>query len=592
MECHQFTLDLSGNTAIPSQYKIGLREICKWVSQQAKGHRDIQITNHYHRGCFSIQTGEKKTADFLRSFSLEINWHGKTYRVGLKPSMPDKPRIWVRFWGTCRGIMSQLANSFFDEMLEAAGFNILRPTAKRCHFDSDIFNGQRSALCQRGQDHVDREHEWIDEEGNVFKWRLEYDGQPHQCTRGCNTYHDDGKCATWERKKEQRSWGGQQKCFFVSSSMLRLAADTKTTRIDAIPGAKIGHVANHLNNDVAIFAQANIVAVHAGANMDLGSVEDSKPHVEHQARELVQTIKPLVDAEKKVFVVDPVAGPLVKEAPGGHHWAMVRQRMKKVAKEAKASWVSLQHVEWTPEEDIADDGIHYTKSGTTKVMAKIGEKIKEETGVDILQNMEMQEKPYEGVYRGHYKYGCYKCTRVHERGPCPPLPEPSLDNSDNDSPNSSVNSSLEGDASVIEAGTHNISTADSWAEDDDVTPTNASAATVASAPATTSGVNLESPGPGASSSLRGSRPRCNSGLDASATATAAIASYNEVAASGSKLLGNINNAKNRSTSGKRDRESAEDESSPATDKRNRTRDADKNSKGHVSRSAGGRGGRK
>ena len=256
---------------IPSQFKIGLREVCKWVSQQAKGHRDIQITNHYHRGCFSIQTGDKKTADFLRSFKLEINWNGKCYRVGLKPSMPDKPRIWVRFWGTCRGVMAQLANSFFDEMIEAAGFNVLRPTAKRCHFGSDIFNGQRSALCQRGQSHIDREHEWIDEEGNVFKWRLEYDGQPHQCTRGCNTYHDDGKCATWERKKEQRSWGGQQKCFFVSSSMLRLAADTKTTRVNAIPGAKIGHVANHLNNDPAIFAQADIVAVCAGANMDLGS---------------------------------------------------------------------------------------------------------------------------------------------------------------------------------------------------------------------------------------------------------------------------------------------------------------------------------
>ena len=134
MECHQFTLDLSGNSAIPSHYKIGLREVCKWISTQAKNQRDIQITNHYHRRCYNIQT-DKKTAEFFRTFISEINWHGRPHRATLKPSMPDKPRIWVRFWGTCRGVMAQLPNAHFDAMLEAAEFNILRPTAKRCHYD-------------------------------------------------------------------------------------------------------------------------------------------------------------------------------------------------------------------------------------------------------------------------------------------------------------------------------------------------------------------------------------------------------------------------------------------------------------------------
>ena len=295
-------------------------------------------------------------------------------------------------------------------------------------------------------------------------------------------------------------------------------------------------------------------------------------------------------------MVDPVTGPLVKEAPGGHHWAMVRQRMKKVAKEAKASWVSLQHVEWIPEEDIADDGIHYSKSGTDKVMTKIGEKIQAETGVDVLQNMEMQEKPYEGIYRGHYKYGCYRCTRVHERGPCPPLPEPNNStNSDDDSPNSSVDSgdsssSNDGDASVIAAGTHDISV-DSWAEgDDDVTPTNASAAAAASD--STTGATATTSGSSAPPAPRQSRARCTSELDASVSATAAIASYNKVAASGSEFLGNLTNAKNRSTSSKRDREIAEDDSLPTTEKKNKTKDPEKNQKGNTSRAAAGRGGRK
>ena len=94
--------------------------------------------------------------------------------------------------------------------------------------------------------------------------------------------------------------------------------------------------------------------------MDLGSVEASKPHLQAQAQELVNVMKPLVDAEKNVFIVDPVAGKIVKEASGGHHWAMIRQRMKKVAKETKAHWVSLQNLDWVAEDNIADDGTHYS----------------------------------------------------------------------------------------------------------------------------------------------------------------------------------------------------------------------------------------
>ena len=106
-----------------------------------------------------------------------------------------------------------------------------------------------------------------------------------------------------------------------------------------------------------MFRRAEVLVVCASANMDLGSVEASKPQIEEQAKELAQVLKPMVET-KKVFVVDPVAGPLVKEAPGGHHWAMVRQRMKKVAKETKATWISLDALNWKPDEDVDEDYIH------------------------------------------------------------------------------------------------------------------------------------------------------------------------------------------------------------------------------------------
>ena len=447
MELFQFKLELSGNSGIPSQYRIDIGDVCHWMKQQVEKshHRDIQITPHFHRGAFTLQTTRKETADILRSLTLEFQRNGRTHRVDLKTVHPDKPRTWVRFWGTRTGAMALLPNSFFDSILEEGGFTILQPTENRTHRNSDFVNGQRSALVMRGDNHLEREREWVDEDGNCFKWRLEYDGQPHRCTRGCNTYHHDGKCDSWAKRKEKKNFDGQQPCYMISSSLLRLATDTKTTKIDAIPGAKIGHLANHVNNDGKLFQHANIVAIHAGSNMDLGTVEESKPHIEAQAAELVQVVKPLVEAEKKVYIVDPVVGPLIKEDRGGDHWALVRATMKRTASKCKASWVSLEHVDWDTETDVLDDGVHYTKSGTQKLLNKVAERIRGDTGVDILEGMELQEKPYAGIYRQHYKVGCYKCTRLHERGPCPPLSSPGDGGSSSSSSDGDSSSSATGD---------------------------------------------------------------------------------------------------------------------------------------------------
>ena len=169
-----------------------------------------------------------------------------------------------------------------------------------------------------------------------------------------------------------------------------------------------------------MFKQADVLAIHAGANMSYGTFEESKSQLEAQTKELEQVVKPLVNTDKKVFIVDPVPGQLDKESTGGQHWAMVRSRMKKVSKETKANWVSLENIPWVHAEDVEDDEVHYTKSGTLKVMTALAAKVKEIANVDILEGMEMQERPYEGIYRGHYKFGCYKCTRIHDKGTlCP-----------------------------------------------------------------------------------------------------------------------------------------------------------------------------
>ena len=416
-------LELSGNSGIPSQANIGMREIIKWMGLQAKGHEShLLVRKHQNRGSFLVQTNKQETADFLKTFQLEVNWGGKTYKVPLQPALPNKPRFWVKMINTCEGDFYNEDDRMFDKMLESAGFIIVTPTSKNRHFSSKIENGTRSAQVIRGDQHIGREHVWYDGKGQGYKWYLQYNGQPHRCTRGCNIFHEDGKCDIWEKQKERKSWEGQQKVFFVSSSLLKHASDTKLTRVDAIPGAKIGHVSNHVNNDATIFKQADALIIHAGANMDMGSVETSKPHIEYQTEELGKVLGELVEHKKKVFIVDPICGQWVKEAPGADHWAILRSRLKKLAKKTKSEWVSLDAIKWVAEEDVAADGVHYSLSGTQKVLEAIATRVKEVTGMEIMEGMTIQERPYSGISRNHYRVGCHRCTRHHDGRQCPPLP--------------------------------------------------------------------------------------------------------------------------------------------------------------------------
>ena len=439
MQTREFKLELSGHAGIPSQCRISLRDLIKAMKIQAKHLRDVDITDHYHRGCFAFSTVNSISAQFLASFKLEINWRSKTYRIPLKEVSPDRPKSRVMILGTNVGEMRHLPHTFFDDIMEKEGFQLDIPTKWDTHFDSPFGNGRRFASGIRAANHVQREHVWYGKEGHVYKWKLIYDGQPHECRRGCFMWHEDGLCPKFQQEKERRGFDGQQKVFVVGSSLLRHCSDTKDVRTDSIPGAKVGHIAHHINNDPTIFEKADTLVIHAGANMDYGSVETSKPHLEEQTRELVQVVKPMAETGKKVFLVDPVAGPLVKEAPGGDHWAMVRSRMKRAAKEMKADWVSLEHLNWIPEEDVAEDGHHYSAKGTKKMMEAVAQRVLDSTGNNIVANMEFPERQYENIYRKHWKYGCNRCTKIHARGTCPPVSDDIL-NTTTGPTNSSSNS--------------------------------------------------------------------------------------------------------------------------------------------------------
>ena len=82
-----------------------------------------------------------------------------------------------------------------------------------------------------------------------------------------------------------------------------------STAFRPLPGAKIGHVANHINNDISILPQVEVVVVVAGHNMRDDNFDDMKEATKSQADELAQVLKPLAEIEDKhVFLVDPVNG--------------------------------------------------------------------------------------------------------------------------------------------------------------------------------------------------------------------------------------------------------------------------------------------
>ena len=209
-------------------------------------------------------------------------------------------------------------------------------------------------------------------------------------------------------------------------------------------------------------------------------------------------------------------------------------------------------------------------SGTQKILNKVGEKIKETTGIDVVEGMDAQQKPYNSIYRGHYKFGCYRCTRLHERGPCPPLPE--KDDSDNSSDDDSNISS--GDITLYSSinnsnavGRHDIS--DGESEDDAEHDADARAA-VGAADAEAD-VNANE-GPAASS------PRSGRSTSSASEGT------------GGKLIDPVvlikNDSRNRSSSASKRERETEETIENGIDKKKRTNNANKNKNDHASRAPG------
>jgi hypothetical protein len=423
----EFTLDFTGQSGVPSQWGITLSQVSKLFWIQSGGREGIQLTPDWRRGVFNLLATTPDTATFLRNFSLKVPGPGgKEIVLSLHEKRKSRPGIWISVKRSCIGPMATLPGDYFDGILKEAGFDIIKGTSKTFYKGTSLYNGYRSALVERGEGHLDRDHEWRDDEGNIYKFFIEYDSQPHHCHLGCNTYHP-GDCPKKRTRREARENDGQQPIVFFSSSQLRLGEDTTKTRFDCIPGAKIGHIANHINNDPNIL-NADIVVVHAGHNMDRGNDEETDREIRLQTDELVKVVQPLAE-RKRVFVLDPVVGSIPDETTASeleeeekkkaNHGRTIRGAMKRASGLMGADFVSLKAMDFDPNTDIEEDKIHYSKSGTQKIFKEVERYILDKTGKNPLEGVAAQDKPYKAIKNHHYKFGCYKCTFMHARGPCP-----------------------------------------------------------------------------------------------------------------------------------------------------------------------------
>ena len=422
MACRDFTLDFTGQSGVPSQWGIDHHQVARWFGQQSKGVHGIQVISDRRRGVFNVSAINNDAAIFLSGFKLIAEKHGKRIEIPLREKRRRSANaVWIGMHRTCEGDMSDLPNSYFDDFISGFGHQVVEPTTRSTYFQSSILNGQRRALVELADGrHLSRTNFWHSEDEKIEpkEWIMTYRGQPYKCRKCDDTWHEDGNCPKWVERSQMEKREGQQKYLFFSSSMLRSAVDTEDVRFDCVPGAKIGHIANHINFDISILPKAEIVVVMAGQNMGGGTIQELKMAVKEQTAELSKAIEPYCK-DKDVFVVDPVSGPIPAGLEGDEA-RLLRSELKRCAAGPGATFIPMEAVNLMPV-DMEPDEIHFSPAGTKKVLSHIRDFIKRKKGIDILGNFKVSDRPYGGVKGHHFKVGCYRCTRIHPKEDgCPP----------------------------------------------------------------------------------------------------------------------------------------------------------------------------
>ena len=412
----EFTLDFSGQSGVPSQWGIDVELVVKWFQKQAGHLEDILIVKDQKRGHFSVTSFDKATSSFLSSFILVAEKGTRKFNIPLKAKVKrSKPAVWVTIHRTAFGDMALLDNAYFDKLMEDRGATVIKNTEWQYYRGTKFRNGKRRVLIEVGDNHIGRQHSWEAPDGVSHDWFMTYRGQPFHCRKCDDAWHDNGLCPKWQNRSRDEN-EGQQRYVFFGTSMLRHCNDSKETRFDSVPGAKIGHLANHIDNDVSILPHAEVIVVAPIGNNEGSNFEELKVATVAQSTKLAEVLKPYAEMqEKSVFMVDPSIGPTEGDID-----AFIRAEMTRCATRIGAGFVPLDHIILDPEKDMYD--IHINESGMKKVLGAIQAHIQQRIGKDVLGNFSVSKQPYMGQRISHHKVGCPRCTFLHTSTTCPPPP--------------------------------------------------------------------------------------------------------------------------------------------------------------------------
>ena len=431
-----YTLDFSGKSGVPSQLGVDINFVSKIFREQIKDLQDGAILGSVilsdvfrKRGVFQVTALTKEAATALENFVLQVE--KGTIKVGIPlRQKSSKQTVFVKFYQSCEAEMAMVGDGFFDNLLIQHGATIIKPTVKLEFRDAKgLYNGVREAHVELGANHIPRWHTWTSDNGDEYRYKLVYRRQPFEC-RQCEEEHYDGQCPRWKTKGNGRNNNNNRnrngnnpivapKILVFGDSMIRMLKDDVTMRVDAIPGARIGHVANHINNDVTILPHGEVVIVSVGRNMEMDDIETTKVAAKEEVEELVKVLAPYnTDSARSIFLVDPSVG----EIGQGREYdypRFIRAELERAAGRIGCQFVSLADVDFHAL-DIHQDGIHYSGSGTRKVMSRVREAVNAKIGKEVMGPVQVAENPYQGCSERHFKVGCMRCSRFHDEWSCPP----------------------------------------------------------------------------------------------------------------------------------------------------------------------------
>ena len=213
-----FTLDFSGKSGVPSQWGIKVTQVVQWFYKQIGNLLNMQITEDFRRGVFTVTAFSKETETYLSNFTLAEK-DGKRFDLPLRvKSSRSKPAVWVTIHRCGHGELGALDNTYFDNVMEQAGATVIKYTERQTYQGTPFWNGKRRVLIEVGDKHVERQQVYVDKEGRNHDWFLTYRGQPFDCRKCDGMRHEDGQCPRWEDRSKKNHEGTKN----LSSSQIRL----------------------------------------------------------------------------------------------------------------------------------------------------------------------------------------------------------------------------------------------------------------------------------------------------------------------------------------------------------------------------------